>query len=486
MIYKTSLALFTDLYELTMAYCYWKMGMEKQEAVFHLFFRKKPFKGGYAIAAGLQSIIDFIENLTFDPSDLDYLSSLKDGKNKPLFDQGFIEYLKNLKFTCDVDAVEEGTLVFPYEPLVRISGPIIQAQILESALLNIINFQTLIATKASRICHAAKEDAVIEFGMRRAQGIDGALSATRASFIGGCESTSNTLAGKLYSIPVRGTMAHSFVMAFEKEIDSFLYFGKTMPNNSVFLIDTYDTIEGAKRAAKIAVSLKDQGFFLLGVRLDSGNLLELSQKVRKILDEQGLFDTKIMASNELDENQIETIKANGGMITIWGVGTHLVTAKDQPALDGVYKLSAIKKENGEWVYKIKRSEQEAKSTTPGILQVRRFFSKNKAFADAIYDIHTGIQAQPQIINLAETQQRKTIDKGDYFKDLLVPIFRKGKKIYPFHSLNQIQERMKKEKNLFSESLYDLKNPSDYLVGHVEYLHQMKKDLLKKIESEMGK
>ncbi|NGX27357.1 MAG: Nicotinate phosphoribosyltransferase pncB2, partial [Chlamydiae bacterium] len=344
-VYHDSLALLTDLYELTMAYAYWKNGMQDREAVFQLFFRKYPFGGAYAICAGMEVALEYIENFGFEEDDLAYLAQLKNPAGKPLFEGAFLEYLKDFRLSVDVDAMEEGTPVFPYEPLIRVQGPIIQAQILESALLNILNFQTLIATKASRVCYAAKGDHIVEFGLRRAQGIDGAIAASRASFIGGCHSSSNVLAGKLFGIPVMGTHAHSFVMTFDEEENAFRTFAKALPENCVFLIDTYDSLKGVERGIKVA---KEEGLKLIAVRLDSGDLNVLSNKVRKMLDEAGLKETQIMATNELTEQIISDLKHQGGKISLWGVGTNLVTAKDQPALDGVYKLSAVQGKDKEW------------------------------------------------------------------------------------------------------------------------------------------
>jgi len=281
-IYSDSLGLLTDLYEMTMAYAYWKNGLQDREAVFQLFFRKFPFGGAYAIVAGMEVAVEYIENFSFAEDDLEYLAELKNPAGGPLFEGGFIEYLRDFKMEVDVDGMEEGTPVFPYEPLIRVKGPIIAAQILESALLNILNFQTLIATKASRVCYAAGGDHVVEFGLRRAQGIDGAISASRASFVGGCHSSSNVLAGKLFGIPVMGTHAHSFIMIYDEEKEAFRSFAKCLPENCIFLIDTYDTMKGVRRAIDVA---KEEKLKLIAVRLDSGDLQVLSNAVRKELDD---------------------------------------------------------------------------------------------------------------------------------------------------------------------------------------------------------
>ena len=307
-LYRPPLALLTDLYQLTMAYGYWKLGRAEQEAVFHLFFRKPPFAGGYAVAAGLETAIEFLRAFRFDESDIAYLASLTGNDGRPLFDAEFLGHLGELRLAVDVDAMPEGTVAFGQEPLVRVRGPILQCQLLETPLLNIINFQTLIATKAARICEAAGDDSVLEFGLRRAQGIDGALSASRAAYIGGCSATSNVLAGKLFGIPVKGTHAHSWVMSFDTEAESFEQYAAVMPNNCVFLVDTYDTLDGVRQAAEVGKKLRRQGHELVGIRLDSGDLAYLSIEARKILDEAGFPDAGIVASNDLDEHLIENLR----------------------------------------------------------------------------------------------------------------------------------------------------------------------------------
>lgn len=365
--------LLTDLYQLTMAYGYWKLNIHEREAVFHQIFRKNPFHGNYVVACGLGTVIEFLQNWRFQEDDLSYLEGLKASDGEPLFSTAFLDYLQTLRFTCAVDAIPEGTVVFPHQPLLRITGPLLQGQLVESALLNIVNFQSLVATKASRVYLAAKGDPVLEFGMRRAQGPDGALSASRAAYIGGCAATSNVLAGKVYDIPVRGTHSHSWVTAFPDELAAFSAYAKVMPHNCVLLVDTFDTIQGVKNAIEVGKQLRLAGGELTGVRLDSGDMNALSQAARKLLDEADFKETKIIASNSLDEYVVKKMKADGAQVSIWGVGTHLVTSYDHPALDGVYKLSAIKDEQGHWLYKLKLSEQAVKVSNPGIYQVRRFF-----------------------------------------------------------------------------------------------------------------
>jgi nicotinate phosphoribosyltransferase len=380
-----ALALLTDLYQLTMAQGYWKSGKAHQEAVFHLFFRRHPFQGGFTLAAGLADVVAYLENFRFERSDLEYLGGLAGRDGKPLFAPAFLDYLEGLQFECDVDAIPEGTVVFPHQPLLRVQGSILQAQLVETALLNLINFQSLIATKAARIRLAAQGDPVVEFGLRRAQGVDGAITASRAAFIGGCSGTSNVLAGKLFGLPVKGTHAHSWVMSFGDELEAFQAYAEAMPNNCIFLVDTFDTLEGVHHAVTVGRRLRQQGHELAGIRLDSGDLAYLSVKARKILDEAGFPAAIIVASNDLDEHLIASLKQQGAKINVWGVGTKLVTAYDHPALGGIYKLSAIRQPDGSWEHKVKLSEQAAKVTNPGILQVRRFRAGGEFIGDAIYD-----------------------------------------------------------------------------------------------------
>ncbi len=450
----THLSLLTDLYQLTMVYAYWKAGIHEREAIFHLNFRKWPFKGGFAITAGLEMAIDFLQHFSFTKEDLDYLESLQ------LFEDKFLQFLSSFHFACDFDAVPEGKLIFPYEPLIRVIGPIWQAQLLESPMLNLINFQTLIATKSARICMAASPDPVIEFGMRRAQGPNGAISASRAAFIGGCEGSSHVLAGKMFGIPVYGTHAHSWVMAFDEEIDSFQTYAEILPKNCIMLIDTYNSIDGTKRAIEIGRKMKVP---LHGVRLDSGDLAHLSIEIRKLLDKAGFDKTKIMASNELDEYLIRDLKQQGAKINLWGVGTNLVTGKDQPALDGVYKLSAIQDEKGNWKHRLKLSEQTAKSTNPGMLQIRRFFDGTHYIADAIYDELIEHQME-KIVNVFDPSHSLVIPKDGLFEDLLVPVFKKGKLVYNSPAIFDIQRLAKNELSRLAPNMKRLVNPQPYLAG----------------------
>lgn len=457
-------ALFTDLYQFTMAYGYWKADMAEQIATFHLFYRKPPFQGNYTIACGLANAIKFLESFSYTEAELDYLASLRSSKNTPFFSQDFINYLQNLQFKCDVDAVSEGTLVFPHEPLIRVTGPILQCQLIETALINFINYSSLIATKASRIYFAAKKDPIIEFGLRRAHGPDGGMSASRAAFIGGCESTSNTLAGKTYGIPVKGTVAHSWVMAFADELDSFNCYADVMPNNSILLVDTYHTEQGIKNAIITGQRLRKKGYDLMGIRLDSGDLEILSKKARQLLDEAGFKETKIVASGDLEENIIASLKNKNAPIDIWGVGTKLTTSYDQPSLDTAYKLSAIQNKQGQWQYKIKLSDSPEKTTNPGIQQIRRYFQQQKMVKDVIYDIHYGIDSGlPANI--------------DYCVDLLTPIFSKGKLVYKQPSLNEIRENCIQQVEHFIDANYQL-----YPVKLEKKLQNKKADMIAKIKN----
>jgi nicotinate phosphoribosyltransferase len=483
-LYGHSLSLLTDLYQLTMSYAFWKKGLDKKEAVFHLFFRKRPFNGGFTIAAGLEYAIDFLEKFSFDESDLSYLATLTDAAGEPLFEPAFFDYLAKMKFTCDIDAVPEGTVVFPYQPLLRIQGPLIQCQILESPLLNLINFPSLIATKAARICIAAGDEEVMEFGLRRAQGVDGAITASRASYIGGCSSTSNVLAGKIFGIPVKGTHSHSWVMAFDDEQESFQAYAECLPNNCIFLVDTYDTMTGVHKAIEVGKWLRSQGKKFLGIRLDSGDLAYLSIKSRHLLDEAGFTDAIIVASNELDEMLISELKRQGAQITVWGVGTNLVTARDQPALDGVYKLSAIRDPGKEWKYKLKLSEQMVKISNPGILQVRRFSSPKGNIADVIYDIHTGISKECTILDPLDPTRKKVITDTSKFEscDLLKPVFRHGKRVYDLPSLEDCRRRTREELDRFQVGIKRFVNPHQYVVGMEKSLYNLKVDLINDIRN----
>lgn len=480
-----SLALLTDLYQLTMAYGYWKKGLADRDAVFHLFFRKKPFQGEFAIAAGLETALTFLKNFHYSEGDLAYLEQLKDAKGGRLFEPAFLDYLASLKLSCSIDAVPEGTPLFPYEPLLRVQGPLLQAQLLESPLLNLINFPTLIATKAARICYAAQGDPVVEFGLRRAQGIDGALSASRAAFIGGCTSTSNLLAGERFGIPVMGTHSHSWILSFDDEEDSFEAFADVLPHQSLFLVDTYDSIEGAKRAIRVGKKLRKRGVEMAGVRLDSGDLAALSIQIRTLLDEAGFPHAKIMASNELDETLIRDLKHQGAKIDLWGVGTHLVTGKEQPALDGVYKLSAIKDPKGQWHYKLKLSEQLLKVTNPGIHQIRRYFTKEGNIGDLLYDIQSPPSKEAKGIDPLNPTQTRTFSPSLSYEDLLVPVMKEGHLVYTSPPLTEIRKRTAQQLSCFPGPTLRFLNPQPYFVGLEERLYDLKFELIQRLKEAAG-
>jgi nicotinate phosphoribosyltransferase len=484
--YRMSLALLTDLYQLTMAYGYWKSGVAEREAVFNLFFRRHPFQGGYTVCAGLAAVIDFLESFRFGEDDTRYLAGLTGSDGKPLFEDAFLRFLRGMEFACDVDAVPEGTVVFPQEPLVRVRGPIYQCQIIETVLLNQINFATLIATKSARVCHAARGDAVLEFGLRRAQGADGGLTASRAAYIGGCAATSNVLAGKLYGIPVRGTMAHSWVMSFDTELEAFEAYARTMPNNCLFLVDTYDTLTGVEHAITVGRWLREQGQELLGIRLDSGDLAYLSREARRMLDAAGFPRAAIVASSDLDEDLVENLKqAQNAPIAVWGVGTNLVTGGTQAALGGVYKLTAIR-EGEEWEYRLKLSEQAVKVTNPGILRARRYRDDGgQSIADAIYDEAEDLSGGVTIVDPLDPTKRKHVPAGTAFEELLVPVFRGGARVYDSPPLDAMRDRTASQLATFHETHRRLKNPHVYPVGLSGPLHERKTAMILARREERG-
>jgi len=479
-LYRAPLGLLTDLYQLTMAYGYWKLGRAEQEVVFHLFFRRPPFQGGYAVAAGMSQVADYLAGLRFEPDDLDYLKGLTGNDGQPMFGQGFLDYLGAMQFSCDVDAVPEGTVVFGQAPLIRVRGPILQAQLIESAMLNMVNFQTLIATKATRVCAAAGDDPVLEFGLRRAQGVDGALSASRAAYLGGCAATSNVLAGKLYGIPVRGTHAHSWVMSFDDEQEAFEGYAEALPNNCVFLVDTYDTLEGVHNAIKVGLQLRERGQEMVGIRLDSGDLAYLSIEARKLLDEAGFDKAVIVASNDLDEHIIRDLKEQGATIAVWGVGTKLVTSYDQPALGGVYKLGATRNADGRWEHRVKLSEQAIKTTIPGVLQVRRFEKDGQMVADMIYDELTGTGDSRIIVDPNDPTRLREIDQQATYRDLLTPLAREGKIVMDDESLDVKRDRVRQELNGLHPGVRRFMNAHTYPVGIEAGLHDLRSGMIEKM------
>lgn len=460
-------ALLTDLYQLTMAQGYWESGKTDDMACFHMYFRENPFKGGFAIACGMAQLAEMVETFSFSDDDIEYLASLPAPGTGMLFDPAFLEYVRALELDVDIDAVHEGTVVFAGEPLVRVIGPIMHCQLLETALLNCVNFQTLIATKAARVCLAAGDAPVAEFGLRRAQGAGGGLWASRAAVVGGCASTSNVLAGKLYGIPVSGTHAHSWVMSFSSELEAFRAYAKAMPENCVLLVDTYDVKQGIENAVTVGLEMRERGDRLAGIRIDSGDLAWLSKMARARLDEAGLSDCGIVLSNDLDEYTIQSLRDQGASVTSYGVGTKLATAYDQPTLGGVYKLSATKNA-GEavWRDRIKITEQAAKLTVPGVLDVRRYYHEDGRLAgDMVFDANHGVSERELIVDPSDSLRRKVLS-GKRFETLLAPLARSGKAVLEAGDRDAMsaRERAFAQVATLDESQKRMLNPHSYPVG----------------------
>ena len=476
-VYRGSLALLTDLYQVTMACGYWKAGLQEREAVFHLTFRRPPFGGAYAIAAGIAPALAYLKRLRFTDDDRAYLATLTDATGAPLFPQGFLDYLGQMAFTCRVDAVPEGSLVFAHEPIIRVTGPIIQAQLVETALLTLVNFQTLIATKASRVVAAARGESVLEFGLRRAQGVDGGLGASRAAYLGGTSATSNVLAGKLLGVPVRGTHAHSWVMFHGDELAAFRAYADALPGNCTFLVDTFDTLDGVRNAITVGHELREHGHELAGIRLDSGDLAHLSIEARKLLDAAGFPNAKIVASNDLDEHLITSLHDQGARIDTWGVGTKLVTAYDQPALGGVYKLGASRDAAGAWQDSIKLSEQPIKISNPGHLQVKRLRTADGMLAgDVIYDSHAGFTG-PALHDIDDPTRAPVAPEHATATDLLVTYLDGGKEVREADDLETARARAKAELAQLSPRSRRFLNPQPYPVGLDRHVHERKQELI---------
>lgn len=469
--------LFADFYEITMAYGYWKSGTADREAVFHVYFRSHPFGGGFTLACGLADFAAWLDRPRFSADELRYLANLESAAGKPVFDAAFLEFLGGLGFACSIDALPEGTAVFPLEPLLRVRGPILQAQLLETAALNMLNFQSLIATKAARVCLAAGGDPVIEFGLRRAQGPDGGLSASRAAYVGGCAATSNTLAGKVFGIPVKGTMAHSWIMSFGDEAAAFAAFAEALPGNAFFLVDTYDTLKGVEHAIEAGRELKRRGRSLAGIRLDSGDLAWLSRESRRLLDAAGFYDALIMASNELDEHIIESLKAQGAAIDVWGVGTNLVTGAGQGALGGVYKLAAIRDAAGSWRPVAKISEQAEKTSVPGLLQVRRYGRNGLWLGDMILDETDPREPGDMIIDPFDSTRRKRLPAGASGRNLLVPVYERGRRVRANEDLSAIRKRAASELAHLDPGIRRFRNPHRYPAGLSADLHRKRLRLI---------
>ena len=469
-----NLTMLTDLYQLTMMYGYLKSGMRDNIATFDMFYRSKDESTHYAIMAGLEQLIDYLKNLHFDEEAIDYLRSLG------IFDEEFMQELRDFKFSGDVYAVPEGTIVFPGEPLVRVTAPIFEAQLVETALLNIINHQTLIATKASRVVQAAEGGTVMEFGLRRAQGPDAGIYGARAAIIGGCKSTSNVLTGQMYSIPIAGTHAHSWVMSFPDEITAFRKYAEMFPTSCLLLVDTYDTLKsGVPNAITVFNELRAAGHEPVGIRLDSGDLAYLSREARKMLDAAGFPNTIICASGDLDENLIRDLKLQGACIDTWDVGTKLITSEDCPSLGGVYKMSA-ETIDGQVIPKIKISENPVKITNPGIKRLWRIYDNKtgKATADLIALSHESYDTSKPLTIYDPVNTWKSMTLTDYsMKELQVQIFDKGECVYESPSLKEIQQHCAEDLDTFWDQYKRLLNPHRYKVDLSDSLWMLKNSML---------
>lgn len=483
---KENLTLLTDFYQLTMMQGYFKNN-RTETVIFDAFYRTNPSGGGYAICAGLEQIIQYIKDLHFDYDDISYLRSLG------VFEEDFLDYLAGFHFTGDIYAVPEGTVVFPMEPLVKVIAPIMEAQLIETALLNILNHQSLIATKAARVCYAAKGDAVMEFGLRRAQGPDAGTLGARAAVIGGCVGTSNVLCGRTFDLPVLGTHAHSWIMSFPDELTAFRKYAELYPNNTTLLVDTYDTLRlGVPHAITVFQELKAAGKMpkMYGIRLDSGDLAYLSKKARKMLDDAGFTDASICASSDLDEYLIDSLKAQDAKIDSWGVGTNLITSKDCPAFGGVYKLAAIQKD-GVFIPKIKLSENQWKITNPGNKTIYRIYDKEtgKIHADLIaLTEETYTENEPLLLfDPIATWKKTQLEAGSYtMKEILVPVFQNGQCIYETPKVMDIRTYCKEQLNSLWDESKRLVNPHNVYVDLSKPLYDMKNRLLDEYEEIKGK
>ena len=468
-----NLTLLTDLYELTMMQGYFE-SQANETVIFDVFFRENPNKGGYSVMAGLEQVIEYIKNLNFSYEDVDYLRGLG------LFSEDFLHYLSGFHFSGDIYAIPEGSVIFPREPLVKVIAPIMEAQLVETAILNIINHQSLIATKASRVVHAAQGNGVMEFGLRRAQGPDAGNYGARAAVVGGCCGTSNVLTGQLFNIPILGTHAHSWVMSFPTELDAFRAYADIFPGNCLLLVDTYDTLRsGVPNAITVFNELRSRGYEPAGIRLDSGDLAYLTKKARKMLDEAGFENAKICVSGDLDETLINSLKMQGACINTWGVGTKLITSNDKPALGGVYKMSA-EIIDGVVYPKIKLSENAVKITNPGIKTVYRLYDKDHmAIADliALRDEKFDTTKPLTIYHPEQTYKRMTLT--DYtMRELLVPIFIDGKQVYNCPTIQQIQAYAKQELDTLWEESKRLMNPQVYKVDYSDGLYDLRQKLIR--------
>ena len=475
-----NLSLLTDLYQLTMLQGYFEEKQANETVIFDMFFRNNPHSGGYSVCAGLQQVIEYIEGLHFADEDISYLKTLN------LFSDKFLSYLKDFKFTGDIYAIPEGSVIFPKEPIMKIVAPIMEAQLIETALLNIINHQSLIATKASRVVFAANGDTVLEFGLRRAQGPDAGIYGARAAMIAGCFATSNVLAGQMFDVPIRGTHAHSWVMSFSDELTAFRKYANLYPNACILLVDTYDTLKsGVPNAIKVFNEMMEKGIELknYGIRLDSGDLSYLSKKARQLLDNAGFKDAIISASNDLDENLISSLKLQGAKISSWGVGTNLITSKDCPAFGGVYKLSAVyESDKKAFKAKIKLSENAEKNTNPGNKKIYRIYDKDtkKIIADLICLEEETLNTSEELLLFDPLDTwKKTLLPADtyYTKELLVPVFKNGNCVYQSPSVMEIREYCKEEMDTLWEESRRLEYPHRTHVDLSQKLWDLKNSLL---------
>lgn len=474
---KRNLTMLTDFYELTMGNGYIESGMADTVAYFDMFFRKIPDSGGFVINAGLEQLVEYFQNLCFEDEDIEFLRS------KGIFSEEFLDYLKNFKFSCDVWAIPEGTPVFPHEPLLTIRGPIIQCQLVETMVLLTINHQSLIATKSNRVVRAAAGRGVMEFGSRRAQGYDGALLGARAAYIGGCIGTACTLAEKEYGVPALGTMAHSWVQSFDTEYEAFKAYAETYPDGALLLVDTYNTLKsGVPNAIKIHNEvLKPMGKRLSGIRIDSGDLSYLSKESRKILDEAGLHDCKIVASSSLDEYLIRDIISQGAEVDLFGVGENLITSKSSPVFGGVYKIVAVEKD-GEIVPRIKLSDNPEKVTTPGYKRVYRFYDvkSDKARGDLLTLPDEVIDTESEYVLFDPVHTwKKTVLKNYYVKELQVPVFKAGELVYELPTLLEIREHSEREVSKLWDEMMRFEYPQKYHVDLSEKLWTLKMNMLQK-------
>ena len=473
-----NLTLLTDLYELTMMQGYFK-NPTNQTVIFDMFYRVNPCGGSFAITAGLEQMIEYIENLHFSDEDIEYLRSLH------IFEDDFLEYLRSFHFTGDIYAIPEGTVVFPREPLVKVIAPIMEAQLVETAILNIINHQSLIATKAARVCYAARGDGIMEFGLRRAQGPDAGIYGARAAVIGGCAGTSNVLTGKMFNIPVLGTHAHSWIMSFPDEYTAFRKYAELYPSACILLVDTYDTLKsGIPNAIRVFTEMRDAGIPLTyyGIRMDSGDLAYLSKQVRKMLDEAGFPDAVISASNDLDEYLIESLKLQGAAISSWGVGTNLITSKDNPAFGGVYKLAAIRTADGSFQPKIKLSENVEKVTNPGNKTFYRVYDKKtgkiKADLICLYDETFDESEDLKLFDPNAPWKKTRLPGGSYtLREMLIPVIKAGKTIYTSPGVMEIREICNHEKDTIWDETKRFVNPQEIYVDLSQKLYDMKTALL---------